>query len=286
MITALKAAPEVISRDHGPGVLTTWQQRTGTLIVGGDLEYIKIWDMTREWCVQSLPLYSPNETDNMNGGACVTSLTTDQSHNNEQVFVAGLSDGSLFVFDKRVSGSGSAKFGRVAKLKEKGDDDWIVNVQMQKTSSTQIISGSSGGIVKIWDMRIDSSVKTFNVNDSSGTSIAADTLLNIDENLLSGGIGGATSYAASSSRKANQRSCMTALAVHDYAPIIACGSNNQFIKVLNTSGETLSMIYYHDGFLGQRIGPVSSLAFHPYRPYLAAGSTDAIISVYGPPPLH
>ena len=47
------------------------------------------------------------------------------------------------------------------------------------------------------------------------------------------------------------RSPMTALAVHKYAPLLASGSHNQFIKVFNTQGETLNMIRYHDGFLGQ-----------------------------------
>ena len=42
----------------------------------------------------------------------------------------------------------------------------------------------------------------------------------------------------------------------------------------------LNWIRYHDGFLGQRIGPVSCLAFHPNKPLLAAGATDSIISIY------
>lgn len=42
------------------------------------------------------------------------------------------------------------------------------------------------------------------------------------------------------------------------------GSANQSIKVLNMNGDVLSNIRYHDGFIGQRIGPLSCLAFHPY----------------------
>ena len=37
---------------------------------------------------------------------------------------------------------------------------------------------------------------------------------------------------------------------------------------------------YHEGFLGQRIGPVLSLAFHPFRMQLAMGAADNVISVY------
>jgi len=40
------------------------------------------------------------------------------------------------------------------------------------------------------------------------------------------------------------------------------------------------MIRYHEGFLGQRIGPVSCLQFHPHRPVLAAGATDSIVAIY------
>ena len=103
------------------------------------------------------------------------------------------------------------------------------------------------------------------------------------------------------------RSPMTALSVHSYAPLFASGSHNQFIKVnflclpllvtcdrisilmltlvisaqvFDFNGDVLSTIRYHDGFLGQRIGPVSSLAFHPHKPLLAAGATDSIVSIY------
>ena len=76
------------------------------------------------------------------------------------------------------------------------------------------------------------------------------------------------------------RSPMTALAVQPYAPVLASGSHNQYIKLFNTAGDELGTIRYHDGFLGQRIGPVSCLAFHPHRIMLAAGATDSIVSIY------
>ena len=77
-----------------------------------------------------------------------------------------------------------------------------------------------------------------------------------------------------------QSSTMTALAAHPNAPLLASGSHNQFIKVMTRDGEQLSVIRYHDGFLGQRIGPVSCLAFHPNQLLLAAGATDSIVAVY------
>lgn len=70
------------------------------------------------------------------------------------------------------------------------------------------------------------------------------------------------------------------MAVHNFCPIIATGSHAQFIKLLSLAGEQLGMVRYHEGFLGQRIGPISCLAFHPYKTLLAAGSSDSIVSIY------
>lgn len=52
-----------------------------------------------------------------------------------------------------------------------------------------------------------------------------------------------------------------------FTSMLSCysGSPNQFIGVYNTSGDNLSTIKYHEGFLGQRIGAASCLAFHPYK---------------------
>lgn len=104
----------------------------------------------------------------------------------------------------------------------------------------EVITGTLGGTVKFWDIRSMRSFKTIEVHKSP----------------------------------------LTALAVHNYAPIIATGSHAQFIKFITMNGEQLGMIRYHDGFLGQRIGPISCLAFHPVKMLLAAGATDNIVSIY------
>ena len=73
---------------------------------------------------------------------------------------------------------------------------------------------------------------------------------------------------------------ITSIAIHPYAPLLAMGSHAHFINIMTFSGSQVGKISHHDGFLGQRIGPVSSLAFHPLKLMLAAGATDSIISVY------
>lgn len=123
----------------------------------------------------------------------------------------------------------------------KEHENWIMDLKIQKGDTSKIISASGNGNVKIWDIRnMKKSLKTFNI----------------------------------------QKGNLNSLTIHDYVPMIACGSSNQFIKVTNFNGDTLSSIYYHEGFLSQRIGPISALAFHPYKVCLAAGATDSIVSLY------
>ena len=78
----------------------------------------------------------------------------------------------------------------------------------------------------------------------------------------------------------SSNSPLNAFAVHDYCPIIATGSVKQFVKIFDISGKQLKIMKYHDGFLGQRIGPIISLAFHPHKLHLATGATDSMISLH------
>ncbi|XP_033630484.1 regulatory-associated protein of mTOR-like isoform X1 [Asterias rubens] len=120
-------------------------------------------------------------------------------------------------------------------------NSWVVNVHLQKGSGDgKIISASVNGDVRFWDPRFSESVKL--IQPSFNT--------------------------------------LTAMAVHPQANIFACGSANQLISVFNMSGDTLSNIKYYEGFIGQRIGPVSCLAFHPLKTHLASGSRDSFLSIY------
>lgn len=117
---------------------------------------------------------------------------------------------------------------------------WIVSAHLRR-DVPEAITGSVRGSVKFWDLRVLRTYKTLEVHKSP----------------------------------------LTALALHNNAPIMATGSHAQFIKILTLGGDQLGgIIKYHDGFLGQRIGPVSCLAFHPVKLMLAAGATDSIVSIY------
>lgn len=56
---------------------------------------------------------------------------------------------------------------------------------------------------------------------------------------------------------------LDAFTVHEYAPLYASGSRKQVVRIGDVTGATVSTLKYHKGFMGHRIGPVTSLTFHP-----------------------
>ena len=57
-------------------------------------------------------------------------------------------------------------------------------------------------------------------------------------------------------------------------------ASHQAIKLFNLdTSESINSIRYHDGFMGQRIGPTKTLAFHPYKVMGSNDPTPIIITV-------
>lgn len=165
-------------------------------------------------------------------------------------------------------------------------DSCITSMTSDKSLPGMLVAGFGDGTLRVFDARSrpDYAVKTIM---KEHTSWVVQTHIYAGRNeLLTGSVTGELKfwdmrYPKNSVKSLEaHRSPMTALAVHDYAPIFASGSHNQFIKVFRSDGEQLALIRYHEGFLGERIGPVSCLAFHPHRLFLAAGATDSVVAVY------
>ncbi|CAE1248564.1 RAPTOR [Acanthosepion pharaonis] len=221
LVTAFQGLSEMLPLQRGSGLVLSWDQVTETLFTTGDARIIRIWDIKRE--VKTQDLFTGADS-------CVTSIACDPT--NMAVLVAGCGDGSVRIFDSRLSPSESL----VRTLRE--HNSWVVNVHYQRGSYSRIVTSSSAGDIRFWDMRSPDSV-----------------------------------------RKIQTQQGLSAMELHQYADVIACGSN-QAIVILNHAGEQRSVIKNHEGFLGQRIGPVRCLTFHPYKVKLAAGCTDSLVSVY------
>jgi len=232
LVTAWRVLGDLIpsSVRYLPGVVLEWLKSRQYLVASGNVDVIKIWDITKELAVQDIPTENPLVP--------VTALASneDTTNNNAFLILAGAADGAIRLFDRRMSNK-HAMIGQATEHK-----GWIINLCLPSTLNQQFLSGASSGEVKIWDLRqTKSSVKTILAHPTPN---------------------------------------MSAFAVHNYVPLFAVGSQDHKIRVMRFDGSEVSVIRYHDGFLGQRLGPVSTLQFHPYKVILGAGASDCIASVY------
>lgn len=125
-----EAPPTTKSLNASSGLVVSWEQPTLTLVVSGDVRVVRFWDANQELRVRDIP------TD---CNCCVTSLSSDG-----QLVVAGCGDGSVRLFDRRLSQNDA----RVLTWRE--HFGWVVNCSLRGNS---IISGSVMGDVRFFDLR-------------------------------------------------------------------------------------------------------------------------------------
>jgi len=105
----------------------------------------------------------------------------------------------------------------------------------------RLVTGCTDGVVKVWDVRRQASLATI---PTGQPAISLD--------------------------------------IHQAAPVFAAWTVGQQISVHELGeGRQLNTVRYHEGILGQRLGPVNCLKFHPSLLQLAAASTDSHVSMYG-----
>jgi len=97
---------------------------------------------------------------------------------------------------------------------------------------------------------------------------------------------------------------LTAMAVHDWSRLVAVGTQARRVSIYGPGGVDAApkrsdgppppssrdgvapawwprqTIKYLEGFLGQRIAPVTALEFHPHDPVLAMGGSDSLVSLF------
>ncbi|XP_011498096.1 PREDICTED: regulatory-associated protein of mTOR isoform X1 [Ceratosolen solmsi marchali] len=132
------------------GLVTSWEQRSLTLAVTGDVKSVRLWDAETELKVQDIPT---------GADCCVTSLDTDNHDFNcykGNMMVLGCGDGSVRLFDRRLP-STEAKI-----MTYREHNAWVLGAYLRKytNSSIRLITGSSSGDIKFFDIRKNSSVNT------------------------------------------------------------------------------------------------------------------------------
>eukprot|EP01130_Rhizamoeba_saxonica_P006831 TRINITY_DN2737_c0_g1_i1.p1 TRINITY_DN2737_c0_g1~~TRINITY_DN2737_c0_g1_i1.p1 ORF type:complete len:1142 (-),score=234.17 TRINITY_DN2737_c0_g1_i1:1851-5132(-) len=158
---------------------------------------------------------------------------------------------------------------------------------MTSLGNGEICAGFGDGTIRLYDPRANNGVlDTFHTEGTS--QIVNVCRLNNDTDFVSGSLDGQVSIFDIRTRSAltnfSVGTGLTCLDAHPIFPLIACGQYEQKVRIFNTNGEDIetssSPIKYHDGFLGQRIGSVSSVKFHKYHSIVAVGAEDSIVSVH------
>uniref|UniRef100_A0A7N5P533 Regulatory-associated protein of mTOR n=1 Tax=Ailuropoda melanoleuca TaxID=9646 RepID=A0A7N5P533_AILME len=145
MVTAWQGLSDMLPTTRGAGMVVDWEQETGLLMSSGDVRIVRIWDTDREMKVQDIPT---------GADSCVTSLSCD-SH--RSLIVAGLGDGSIRVYDRRMALSEC----RVMTYRE--HTAWVVKAYLQKHPEGHIMSVSVNGDVRFFDPRMPESVNVLQI---------------------------------------------------------------------------------------------------------------------------
>ncbi|KAF2021913.1 WD repeat-containing protein-like protein mip1 [Aaosphaeria arxii CBS 175.79] len=226
LVTAFRALTDLVPSTKNAGLVFDWQQGRGLALVAGDVKVIRVWNASTEICTSDIPARS---------GSCITSLTSDQVEGD--VFTAGFGDGAVRVYDQRQKPA-------TAMVKVwKEHKQWVTNVHLQRGGQRELVSGCRSGEVKLWDIRMDKSVKTIQAT--------TDTL--------------------------------RTLSVHEHAPVFATGTQRHRIKIFNiNNGDIVSQFEPYSGFLRDRSSAIASTAFHPHRLLIAAAAHhDNHVNIFG-----
>lgn len=79
--------------------------------------------------------------------------------------MAGFGDGAIRIYDRRLA-------PRDSMVKAwKDHRSWIVKVHMQRGGMRELVSGSATGEVKLWDIRMESPIRSFSAHTKGMRSL-------------------------------------------------------------------------------------------------------------------
>jgi len=278
-------------RGSGVGLVLEWQQATGHLLAAGPVDSIRVWDVEREICVLDLPVDSDSH---------VASLA---SMADGSVVFAGAGDGVVRMYDLRADNHMIHTVSR--------HQGGVVNVRVQHSGTIDgdLVSAGVSGDIHISDTRMLGGASNTsasgggrgtasNTNSTTPSSLLSLSLAAFDKNMPLDALAvhDHTPLIAAGSRKqvvriADYRTpSETKLDHHHhrhdrqsslshthggYGHGHGHGSSPTTINV----GTTVSTLKYHKGFMGHRIGPVTSVTFHPHKLLLAVGALNPLVSI-------
>lgn len=162
------------------------------------------------------------------------------------------------------------------------------NVTCVITDAPLFTVGCQDGSIRLFDTRVpsrDSLVRTLLQETESGPVVSIARVSPTE--VVSATAGGSICYWDTNSTDGRpfktipRKKGISAFAAHQKASVLAYSSARPpKISVCTRSGEPCKKIKSHDGFLGQRISPLTDLVFHPHNIMLAASFSDSLVCIY------
>ncbi|OWA52977.1 Regulatory-associated protein of mTOR [Hypsibius exemplaris] len=163
----------------------------------------------------------------------------------------------------------------------------VTTLSSEPTGSNGVFAaGYQDGSVRLYDRRCSAADAQIMVFDGHASAVVSTKMPDhvLHHKLYSGSVDGDVKLwdlrLPNSVSVIKTVSGMSTMDVHARAEVICCGSVNQTANVYSFLGAQVSSIRHYDGFMGQRIGSVSSVAFHPFKMLLAVACSDTYVSVY------
>uniref|UniRef100_A0AAU7B9E9 Raptor n=1 Tax=Pyrrhocoris apterus TaxID=37000 RepID=A0AAU7B9E9_PYRAP len=139
LVTAWPAAPKTSNVTYtnnslNRGFIMEWDQMRQQFIIGGNSQYIRIWDAEKELMSADIPT---------GADSCVSSMSLDPTGG--QLMSIGCGDGTVRIFDRRLPQNEA----RISTFRE--HNAWVVSSTM--VNESLVISGSTAGDVRKYDLR-------------------------------------------------------------------------------------------------------------------------------------
>jgi len=227
LVSAWNCIAEMTPSTRCSGLVLDWDQQSSQILATGDVRLVRVWDIERELKVVDIPTGSEN---------CVTSI--HHSPQDSSLFVAACGDGSVRLFDRRLSPPSA----RVMTWRE--HTAWVIDCEwISVNSDINLISGSIAGDVRFMDIRNPSSVNTIQtsqamtamaVHPKAHVFACGSVSQHINVHSSDGDLHSTIKYVDGGGLMGHRIGAVSCLTFHPYRVCLAAGGMDSLISVFSS----------------------------------------------------